>query len=59
MSSTWTCRRPLTWNPYHIFISKLENLGLKGGLFDRELVGWLQPEGCGQWLYVQVEASDK
>ena len=22
---------------------------------DKELVGWPQPEGCGQWFYVQVE----
>jgi len=24
---------------------------------DRELIGWPLPEGCGQWLYVQVEGS--
>lgn len=24
---------------------------------DKELVGWLQPEGWGQWLYVQVDAG--
>jgi len=24
----------------------------------KELVGWLQPESCGQQLYVQVEATD-
>lgn len=29
-------------------------MDLKGGLF-----GWQQPEGCGQCLHVQVEASDK
>lgn len=26
---------------------------------DKELVGWLQPESCGQWLYVQVKIGDK
>ena len=26
---------------------------------DKELVGRLQPEGCGQWLNVQVGAGDK
>ena len=25
---------------------------------DKELVAWLQPEGCGQWLFVQVEAGE-
>jgi len=26
---------------------------------DKELVAWSEPEGCGQQLYVQVEASDE
>ena len=26
---------------------------------DKKLVGWSQPEGCCQQLYVQVEASHK
>jgi len=25
----------------------------------KELVVWLQPEDCGKWLYVQVEAGDE
>lgn len=28
-------------------------------LYVELLFGWLQPEGCGQWLYVQVEASNE
>lgn len=26
---------------------------------DIELAGWLQPEGCAQWLSVQAKVSDK
>jgi len=26
---------------------------------DKELVGWSQPEGSGQWLDVQMDAGDK
>ena len=32
-------------------------MDLKG--VKKELVGRLQPEGCGQWLYVQVEAHNE
>ncbi|KAM9628391.1 uncharacterized protein ACIBXB_017733 [Morphnus guianensis] len=28
-------------------------------LADKELAGWLHSKSCGQWLYVQVESSDK
>jgi len=28
-------------------------------LVDKEWVGWSQPDGCGQRLYVQVEASNE
>jgi len=31
---------------------------LMGGLFNKELVGWLHPEGSGQWLDVQIETGD-
>lgn len=24
---------------------------------DKELVGWSRPQGCGQWLYIHVEAA--
>lgn len=35
-------------------------MDLKSGLFkDKELVEWSQPEVCGLWFYVQVEAGDK
>jgi len=28
-------------------------------LVDKVLVEWLQTGGYGQWIYIQVEASDK
>lgn len=34
-------------------------MDLKDALFDKILTGWLQPERCGQLLYVFVEASDE
>lgn len=41
-----------------ILTSKLERNGFEGldYLEDKELVGWLQPKSCGEWLYIQVGA---
>ena len=26
---------------------------------NKELVGWPQPEGSGQWLYIQMDTGEK
>lgn len=34
-------------------------MDLKGGLTGgKKLAGWARSEGCGQWLYVQLETGD-
>ena len=37
----------------------LERDVFEGCSVDKELVGRLQPECCGQWLCIQVEANNK
>ena len=44
---------------HHICISKLEIHSLEKGGGYSELVGWSQPEGCDNWIYIHVEISDK
>ena len=60
MLSVWTSVRPLSWSTTTCF-SELERCGYGAVdcLVDKELFGWLQPEGSGQWLNVQVETGDK
>lgn len=45
--------------PLHISVYKLERCRFEQIDYsaDEELVGWSQPEGCGQWIYVQMEAK--
>ena len=50
--------KALNMVPHHIVTSKLENL--KGVLFDGEGMDCkVAVRGCGQWLCVQVEASNE
>lgn len=51
--------KPFDVLPHHIPISKRERCEFEGCLVDKELVGWLQPEGCAPWFYVQMEAGDE
>lgn len=44
--------------PHVILVSKLETwIWRVNFLMDKELVGWSQPEACGQQIYDQVEAG--
>jgi len=47
--------------PHNILLSKLGRYGFDRCTLsvDKELVGWLQPEGSGQRLDVQMDASEK
>lgn len=51
--------RPLTWSCTTSLSLSCRDMDLKDALFDKILTGWLQPERCGQLLYVFVEASDE
>jgi len=51
VSSTWTCAKPHPHNTTSSINWKDMNYSV-----DKELVGWLQPECCGQRLHVQLEA---
>jgi len=60
MSSAWTCARPLTWTPSTSVSLNWRDMGLRVNyLVNKGLVGRLELAGCCQWLYVQVEASNK
>lgn len=54
-----TKRRPLLWSHITFLSLNWKDIDLKGGLYsvDKELVRWLQPACCGQWLYIQVDAG--
>lgn len=55
------CARPLTWACTTSLSLIQRNLDWKAGwiLKKKKKVGWLQPMGCGQRLYVQVQTAHR
>jgi len=45
----------------HISIYKLDRCKFEQMHYsvEKELVGWVEPEGCGHWIYVWMEAGEK
>jgi len=58
ISSAWTSARPSIWSKTTFLSLNWKDIDLNGKLFSG-LVKQSHSECCGQWLSVQVEASDE